>query len=242
MVLRDRMASSPGWLWPKPWPAMGARFGGSSTAGGCALLQRSAGLNGILPTPVGNDSLTCRRFWRALIGDLPFYVAHDSADVWANRQGCFRCVLMAALFSQKRCSTRLLSPTRPALGARRCIRWWRHRWAAFAGGRTRLRANSSLLLISAASTISAPLRPTGTWPATRQRPIWPGRWRTFSLAMPLLGKPAGACEWTLRLIAEDLGVIIAGGGGVARSLRWPGMEDPPVRPSRQRRNAYLPAN
>jgi len=57
------------------------------------------------------------------------------------------------------------------------------------------------------------------------------------------GQPLGPGRWTLRLIAEDLGVITPEVGGVARSLCPARHEDPSSSPSeRQRRQRLSPAN
>ncbi len=50
-----------------------------------------------------------------IMGDLPIYVSHDSADVWANRQ-YFQSGRARQSHGGLRCAARLFQPDRPALG------------------------------------------------------------------------------------------------------------------------------
>ena len=162
----------------------------------------------------------------------PIFVAHDSADVWAHRE----------LFQprRRRAGPRWSPACRPTTSARRGQRWGNplYRWDAMARARLRL-------VDSALPPYAGVGGPGADRPLPRLRGVLgdPGqrgdRARTGAGgpgpgAGPL---PRGARRgWaTLPLIAEDLGLITARGGGAPRRAGLPGDAGAAVRLRRRPR-------
>jgi len=145
------------------------------------------------------------------------------ADV-GQSSSCFRLRSDGSHVQPSGCSTDYFSDSGQLVGHARCYRWCGIRLAAFRWWRRRLARQLPALDLLRLDPFSAPLRPTGPCPATRPGPGG-AVWRRFSWPMPCWAALlAGLAMDPLRLIAEDLGVDHAGGGGVARSLCPAGMK------------------
>ena len=180
-----------------------------------------------------------------LIGDLPFYVAHDSADVWANRR-LFSVRGRWLPHRAERRAARLLLRHRPALGHPRLPLVALHRLTGFRWWMRRLERQLELLDLLRLDHFRAleaywsvpgeaehgpggPLAPVpGRGPARRLRARWQRHRR-------LLARPPSPAPDRRRPGGDH-----PGGGGPARSLRPAGDEDPAVRLRWQRRQP-LPA-
>ena len=154
----------------------------------------------------------------SIIGDLAIFVAHDSADVWAN-QRYFKLDAAWRAAGRRRRAARLLQPDGTALGqpdlSLGCARRRRLRLV----DRARRGTLWSRPILSGWTTFAAS-RPTGRFPAISRRPTRgagcqaPARRcsRRFEQA---LGEPP--------FIAEDLGVITPDVDALRERFGFPGM-------------------
>jgi len=185
----------PWWSGQTPGPPMGRSACGSSSAGRLnGLASRSAAGNGTCRRQC-NDSLDMAGALGALIGDLPFYVAHDKCRcLWANRQ-LFSLRSDGSLFSKAVFHADYFSEQRPALGhAVPCIAGWRQTLGGFSLVEKGPGAPTPLFYLLRPRPFSAPLRLLGR--ARDATTAQAGRWKTFSWHA-LFGQPAGAWRWTL---------------------------------------------
>jgi len=190
--------------WPlaQTWPAMGAsafaaaRIARRLTLASRALLQWHLQRSGNrLADHAG--ALACR-----LIGESPFYVAHEKCRCLGETRQRFRCGSDGSLFS-KRCSHPTTSPTAASSGATpvspwaaivfcvsSVLRWWRPAPGA---------PTHSLILLTPRHVSRA------------LEAYWDVRDATTARAGPVerspaplpVGRPAGAWRWTPALIAES---------------------------------------
>lgn len=86
MVLRQRFAQQPWWTWPGPLARRGRLALRRLDRQEAAPLLQEALLQWQLQRQWHHLREHASACGVRLIGDLPFYVAHDSADVWANRR------------------------------------------------------------------------------------------------------------------------------------------------------------
>ena len=176
-----------------------------------------------------------------LIGDMPIFVAHDCADVWAQPASSSSSTSDGQPARRRRRAARLLQRDRAALGqpalrlGRACARdgfaWWI----------ARLRATLQTRATSCGSTTSAASRPTGrSRPATTTADD--GRW-VNGPGRELFDALARRRSARLPIIAEDLGAHHARRRGAARRVRLPGHARPAVRLRRRPATTrYLPHN
>ena len=166
----------------------------------------------------------------SIVGDIPVFVAHDSADVWANR-ACSSSTTTAGRPSWPACRP-TTSATRPALG-QSALRLGGMARTATAGGSPLFRHCSSWSTWCGSTTFAALRRPG------KCRRAGDGRGRRVGQG------PGGRCSsamqglWAAAAIAEDLGLITAEVGRCA-TTRLPGHESAAVR-LRRRPGQPLPA-
>jgi len=245
MVLRRIHGGRPWWEWPGP------------------LAQRHARALRLLERSRANDFLEeallqwcCERQWRLLqcqaadtgvriLGDLPFYVAHDSADVWAQ-PGLFSLRPNGSLVAQSGVPPDYFSPTGQLWGTP-VYRWWRHRLGRFGWWMQRLERQLSLynlVRLDHFRALEAYWRVPGG-DATAENGSWmpsPGwavlrhlhrRCRRGGTLLP---------DGRLPLIAEDLGVITPPVEQLRDGFSLPGMKILQFAFNGDNENPYLPTN
>ena len=152
-----------------------------------------------------------------LVGDLPIYVAHDSADVWAHRD-LFALDDRGLPERVAGVPARLLLRDGPAAGATRSTAGTRMRRDGFAWWTDRLRANlrsptPSASITSAASPLS------GRFPR-RSRTALNGRW-VAGPGRGALRRRRASARRRCPSIAEDLGVITPDVDALREELGFP---------------------
>ena len=209
-----------------PWYRMGAgagraRPGGAAPAGAsawprgsaitssCSTHSRSSGRR--CGRPAGSTAIM-------LIGDVPIFVAHDSADVWAQPE---------LFYLDERGQPLVVAGVPPdyfsetgQLWGNPLYRWEAHAADDYSWWVARLRFPARAGSTSSGSTIFAGSRRTGRSPPGRRRRRrdggCPGRGVTFFEA---LRRRLGS----LPLIAEDLGLITPGVEALRDEFGLPGM-------------------
>jgi 4-alpha-glucanotransferase len=179
-----------------------------------------------------------------LVGDLPFYVAHDSADVWCRR-GLFSVRLDGSLSEQSGVPPDYFSETGQLWGTP-VYTWWRHRLSGFRWWLRRLERQLDLfdlLRLDHFRALEAYWSvPGGAITAEH------GQWRP-SPGGSLLNRLQRLCrrqgrlvDGQLPLIAEDLGVITAEVEALRDRFALPGMKILQFAFDGATDNPYLPAN
>ena len=237
MVIRRLYANQPWWEWPRP-------LAQHQPAALRQLEQQQA-------TPLLEQALLqwhLQRQWEHLrrqanrqgvqvVGDLPFYVAHDSADVW-SRRGLFSLTKTGQLTQQSGVPPDYFSATGQLWGTP-VYRWGRHWRSGFRWWLQRLMRQLSLFDLVRLDHFraleafwcvpgSAPTAEHGHW---RRSPGW-----------PLLGLLWWGWGCRLPLIAEDLGVITPPVEALRDGFRLPGMKILQFAFDGDSANPYLPAN
>lgn len=250
MVLRERHGHQPWWTWPRPLARRGR----------LALRQLDRDASG----PLLQEALLqwqLQRQWQQLhghasssgvrlIGDLPFYVAHDSADVWANRR-LFSVRADGSLTEQSGVPPDYFSDTGQLWGTP-VYRWSLHRLTGFRWWMRRLERQLQLLDLLRLDHFRAL---ESYWSVAGQaETAQEGRWRP-SPGVALLaslkarwerqqgaGGSNGRSAPALPLIAEDLGVITPEVEALRDRFALPGMKILQFAFDGNADNPYLPAN
>jgi 4-alpha-glucanotransferase len=230
MVLRQLHGQRPWWQWP---------------AGGLAALERQqAG-------PLLQEALVQWQLqvqWQRLlnhargrgvqvVGDLPFYVAHDSADVWSRRR-LFSVRRDGTLTSQSGVPPDYFSATGQLWGTP-VYRWPLHRLTGFRWWLRRLERQLVLFDLLRLDHFRA-LEAAWCVPGA-DRTAEHGEWRR-SPGRALLDRLRRACGGSLPLIAEDLGVITPAVEALRDRYGLPGMKILQFAFDGDPANAYLPDN
>jgi 4-alpha-glucanotransferase len=245
MTLRRLQGGRPWWEWPGP------------------LAQRRPGALRRLERERADELLEeallqwcCERQWRRLqgeaaerqlrlVGDLPFYVAHDSADVWA-RPALFSLGPAGRLIAQSGVPPDYFSPTGQLWGTP-VYRWWRHRLSRFHWWLERLERQLSLydlVRLDHFRALEAYWRVPGEDDTAEN-----GEWHP-SPGEALLQRLLRRCRQRhtllagdrLPLIAEDLGVITEPVEQLRDRFRLPGMKILQFAFDGNDANPYLPSN
>ncbi len=172
-----------------------------------------------------------------IFGDLPFYVARDSADVWSHRR-LFSIQADGTLTTQSGVPPDYFSATGQLWGTP-VYRWWRHRLTRFHWWRQRLKRQWQLLDLLRLDHFRA-LAAYWAVPGeddTAARGVWlpsPGR----SLLKRLQADAGGS----LPLVAEDLGVVTADVESLRDHFDLAGMKILQFAFDGNADNPYLPAN
>ena len=172
-----------------------------------------------------------------IFGDLPFYVARDSADVWSHRR-LFSIQADGTLTTQSGVPPDYFSATGQLWGTP-VYRWWCHRVTNFHWWRQRLKRQWQLLDLLRLDHFRA-LAAYWAVPGaddTAARGTWlpsPGR----SLLKRLKADAGGQ----LPLVAEDLGVVTADVEALRDRFGLPGMKILQFAFDGNADNPYLPAN
>jgi 4-alpha-glucanotransferase len=245
MVLRRLHGGQPWWQWPAPL----ARRQGRALR----QLERSRA-DDLLEEAL--LQWCCERQWRRLqrlavdagvriMGDLPFYVAHDSADVWAH-PGLFSLQRNGALVAQSGVPPDYFSPTGQLWGTP-VYRWWRHRLGGFRWWLQRLERQLSLhdlVRLDHFRALEAYWRVPGD-DTTAEHGTWqpsPGAALLLKLEQRCRRQGTLLPDGRLPLIAEDLGVITPPVEQLRDRFALPGMKILQFAFDGNTDNAYLPRN
>ncbi|MFO7630668.1 MAG: 4-alpha-glucanotransferase [Prochlorococcaceae cyanobacterium] len=236
MVLRRLHGGRPWWEWPGP---MARRHGRAlrflARLHGDALLEEAL-LQWHLHRQWQALQHRARQHGIALVGDLPFYVAHDSADVWSHRP-LFSLAFDGSLQEQSGVPPDYFSATGQLWGTP-VYRWWGHRLTGFRWWLRRLEHQLDLfdeLRIDHFRALEAFWSVPGG-AATAEGGRWcpsPG----WALLRALRRR-----RRSLPLIAEDLGVITPEVERLRDHFGLPGMKILQFAFDGNPDNPYLPAN
>jgi len=245
MVLRRLQQGRPWWEWPGPLAQRQDRaLRALEREHGEALLEEAL-LQWQLQSQWQRLQRQAHERGVRLVGDLPFYVAHDSADVWRHR-GLFSLGLDGRLLEQSGVPPDYFAATGQLWGTP-VYRWWRHRLTGFRWWLDRLERQLELFDLLRLDHFRA-LEAYWSVPggaATAEQGTWcpsPGRglltllwWRCWRHGQLL---PGGR----LPLIAEDLGVITPAVEALRDRFSLPGMKILQFAFDGSDDNPYLPAN
>ena len=237
MVLREQHEGLPWWKWPRELAVHDQNaLGEWREAHQNRLLEQE-----LLQWHLSRQWMRLRKLANELsveiLGDLPFYVARDSADVWSHRS-LFSIAADGRLREQSGVPPDYFSETGQLLGTP-VYRWSRHRSTGFRWWRDRLRRQWQLAdrlrldhFRALASYWSVPGGDTtamnGAWRRSPGREL-----------LSCLRRDAGGL---LPLVAEDLGVITPDVERLRDRFRLPGMKVLQFAFDGNPHNPYLPSN
>ena len=245
MALRRQQELRPWWEWPAP---LAQRSRGALRA--VAAEQRQVLLEEALV------QWHLQRQWQLLqdharrqavtvVGDLPFYVAHDSADAW-SRKGLFSLDREGQLLEQSGVPPDYFSATGQLWGTP-VYTWWLHRLTGFRWWMRRLERQLELFDLLRLDHFRA-LEAYWSVPGDAKT-AEDGHWCP-SPGASLLSRLKQRCERSgrlredgrLPLIAEDLGVITPEVEQLRDAFGLPGMKILQFAFDGQASNPYLPPN
>ena len=237
VVLKQRQGGQPWWSWPAPLAQRRRSALQAFDRSHEQLLLREALLQWQLQVQWQQLLEHARRVGVQVIGDIPFYVAHDSADVWSHRR----------LFSVERSGRlRLQSGVPPdyfsetgQLWGTPVYRWALHRLSRFRWWKRRLRRQLEvfdLLRIDHFRALEAAWIVPGA-DDTAERGGW-----VRTPGASLLRQLQRRLPSPLPLIAEDLGVITPEVEALRDRFALPGMKILQFAFDGNPANPYLPAN
>ncbi|MCX5949554.1 MAG: 4-alpha-glucanotransferase [Cyanobacteria bacterium] len=245
MVLRRRQQGRPWWEWPGPLAQrQGRALRQLEAEHGPELLDEA-----LLQWQLHHQWAQLKRRARAgglrLVGDLPFYVAHDSVDVW-----CRRCLFSLGLDGQLQQQSGVPPDYFAATGqlwGTPVYRWWRHRLSGFRWWLKRLELQLDLFDLLRLDHFRA-LESYWSVPGA-DTTAEHGHWRP-SPGQALLARLDRRCrrqgrllpDGRLPLIAEDLGVITPEVEALRDRFLLPGMKILQFAFDGNDDNSYLPAN
>ncbi len=245
MALRRRQGLRPWWEWSPELVRRSRRaLAAAATQERQALLEEGL-LQWHLQRQWQRLQEQARRVGVTLIGDLPFYVAHDSADVW-SRQGLFSIDRQGRLLEQSGVPPDYFSATGQLWGTP-VYRWWRHRFTGFRWWIHRLERQLDLFDLLRLDHFRAL---EAYWSVPGQATTAEdGTWCP-SPGAALLGRLLRRCrrygrlsaDGGLPIIAEDLGVITPAVEQLRDGFQLPGMKILQFAFDGQASNPYLPAN
>ena len=245
MALRRRHGLRPWWEWSPELVRRSRRaLAAAATQERQALLEEAL-LQWHLQRQWQRLQEQARRVGVTLFGDLPFYVAHDSADVW-SRQGLFSLDREGRLLEQSGVPPDYFSATGQLWGTP-VYRWWLHRLTGFRWWMHRLERQLDLFDLLRLDHFRAL---EAYWSVPGQaKTAEDGTWCP-SPGADLLGLLQRRCrrhglltaEGRLPIIAEDLGVITPGVEQLRDAFQMSGMKILQFAFDGQATNPYLPAN
>ncbi len=237
-VLRRRYKAQPWWQWPRPLAGRQRSALRALDAEAHELLLQEALVQWQLQEQWQGLLDHARQRGIQVIGDVPFYVAHDSADVWSHRH-LFSAAADGSLSQQSGVPPDYFSATGQLWGTP-VYRWPLHRLTRFRWWLRRLERQLSLVdllrLDHFRALEAAWCVPGGDHTAER------GCWRPSpggSLLRRLSRRYRGQ---HLPLIAEDLGVITPAVEELRDRYGLPGMKILQFAFDGDPENSYLPAN
>jgi len=237
MVIRRLQGGQPWWEWPAPLArrqGRALRRIATEQAGG--LLAEEL-LQWQLQSQWMQLRKQAERSGVQVLGDLPFYVAHDSADVWAH-PGLFSLQPDGRLAAQSGVPPDYFSATGQLWGTP-VYRWPLHLLTGFNWWLARLQRQFELfdlVRLDHFRALQAFWSVPGDAPTAEH-----GRWVWFP-GWPLLTLLWLRQGLRLPLIAEDLGVITPQVEALRDAFRLPGMKILQFAFNGDSANPYLPAN
>lgn len=240
VVLRQAFGGAPWWQWPDPLAQRSPRAVRKLDRSKRSALLGEALMQWCLDEQWGRLRRLADRQGVEILGDLPFYVAHDSADVWSQR-GLFTAQGDGSLTQQSGVPPDYFSATGQLWGTP-VYRWAVHRLTGFRWWRRRVLRQLQLvdsLRIDHFRALSA------YWsvPGGDDTAMF-GRWVPSpgaNLLSALKGCHFGSRE-PLPLVAEDLGVITPDVEALRDRFGLPGMKVLQFAFDGYPDNPYLPAN
>ena len=244
MVLRELQRGRPWWQWPAPLAQRQRQALGRFDRDQGPALLREALVQWQLQRQWQQLRRAAHGHGVELVGDLPFYVAHDSADVW-SRQELFELGAGGSLRQQSGVPPDYFSATGQLWGTP-VYHWPRHWLTGFSWWLGRLQRQLELFDLLRLDHFRA-LQAFWSVPGgdnTAQM----GHWR------PSPGGPLLALLWLrcllagqlqagrLPIIAEDLGVITPPVEALRDNFELPGMKILQFAFDGDPTNPYLPAN
>jgi 4-alpha-glucanotransferase len=245
MVLRQRHGGLPWWQWPAPLAQRQRRALAELDRREADALRGEALLQWLLQRQWQRLQSCAKDGAVSLVGDLPFYVAHDSVDAWC-RPGLFALARDGSVQQQTGVPPDYFSATGQLWGGP-VYRWWRHRLTGFHWWLERLERQLSLFDLLRLDHFRALQAfwsvPGGDTTAEH------GAWRP-SPGLSLLALLWWRCRWSgrllpdgrLPLIAEDLGVITPPVEALRDRFGLPGMKILQFAFDGNETNPYLPRN
>jgi 4-alpha-glucanotransferase len=245
MALRRRHGGQPWWQWP---PALAKRqwraLAQARQELAPILLQESL-LQWHLQRQWQRLKLWARGQGVRLVGDLPFYVAHDSVDVWCH-PALFELAPDGTLSAQSGVPPDYFSATGQLWGTP-VYRWRRHAIAGFRWWLNRLQRQLELFDLLRLDHFRAlesywsvpggdPTAENGHWVPS------PGTWLLRLLHWRCRRRHLLQSDGRLPLIAEDLGVITKEVEDLRDRFELPGMKILQFAFDGNSDNGYLPAN
>jgi 4-alpha-glucanotransferase len=245
MVLRQLHAGLPWWQWPAAQASRQPQALAELERDQAAALQGEALVQWLLQTQWQRLQRCAHEGGVRLVGDLPFYVAHDSVDAWC-RPELFALDRHGALQQQSGVPPDYFSPTGQLWGTP-VYRWWRHRLSGFRWWLQRLERQLSLFDLLRLDHFRA-LQAFWSIPggdATAEHGVWrpsPG-WSLLALLWWRCCQRGRLLpDGRLPLIAEDLGVITPPVEALRDRFGLPGMKILQFAFDGNETNPYLPAN
>ena len=235
--LRQQYHGQPWWSWPKPLarhrsPALRAWARSHHVA-----LEAHRLMQWHLDRQWQALRACAERLGICIFGDLPFYVARDSADVWSHRR-LFSICRDGTLKTQSGVPPDYFSATGQLWGTP-VYRWWRHRLSGFRWWRARLNRQWQLLDLLRLDHFRALAAywavPGGDDTAAR------GEWKP-SPGAALLRRLRADGGGHLPLVAEDLGVVTPDVEQLRDCFSLPGMKILQFAFDGNPENPYLPNN
>ena len=242
MVLRRLQGQKPWWQWPKPLARRQARaLAELERDQGDALLQEAL-VQWQLQVQWLRLLALARSLGVEILGDLPFYVAHDSADVWSHRR-LFSLGSRGSLRSQSGVPPDYFSKTGQLWGTP-VYSWFWHRISGFSWWLQRLQRQLELfdcLRLDHFRALDASWCVPGG-DSTAEHGTWrPSPGRALLEGLRRRVRKVGAAP-VLPLVAEDLGVITPGVEALRDDFQLPGMKILQFAFDGDPDNAYLPGN
>lgn len=237
MELRRQHQGQPWWTWPSALANRQGRAFRRWKADNEAALLHHRLLQWHLDRQWQRIRSLARELNVRIFGDLPFYVARDSADVWSHRQ-LFSLTSEGELLVQSGVPPDYFSATGQLWGTP-VFRWWRHRLSRFRWWRQRFRRQwqlADLLRLDHFRALSAYWAVPGGDDTAMN-----GAWKP-SPGASLLRKLRRDAGGELPLVAEDLGVVTPDVEALRDRFRLPGMKILQFAFDGNPDNPYLPAN
>ena len=237
LVIRRLQEGQPWWTWPRPLARRQHRALRQLDQQQATALLAEALVQWQLQRQWDQLRQLAHRERVRLVGDLPFYVAHDSADVWCHR-ALFSVRASGELTQQSGVPPDYFSETGQLWGTP-VYRWSRHWLTGFGWWLQRLGRQLSLfdlLRLDHFRALAAFWCVPGAAPTAEH-----GQWR-LSPGWLLLGLLWLRSGCRLPLIAEDLGVITPAVEWLRDGFRLPGMKILQFAFDGDAANPYLPAN
>jgi len=237
MLLRRRYGGAPWWQWPKPYARRHRQVIKEFDRAEAVAIGQEALQQWQLQQQWQGLRAHSRERGVQLLGDLPFYGAHDSADVW-SRPGLFSLNPDGSLAQQSGVPPDYFSAT-GQLWSTPVYRWSRHRLNGYRWWLRRLERQLELFDLLRLDHFRAF---AGFWSvpgasSTAEHGEWlpsPGK--------TILKRLSSRCGGSLPLVAEDLGVITPDVDALREKFDLPGMKVLQFAFEADASNAYLPQN